>query len=145
MLLTCFGLIMLYSTSAYMAEINFGDDMHYFKRQAMISVACIIMALVISMIDYHVLPYFTTILYGTAAVLMVLVKTPLGVEANGAKRWLPDRADPVPALGDRQDSGDCLSVLYDRTNGQAGAYLEGMYGPRQYGSTAGADYLCVYG
>ncbi len=87
-LLTCFGLIMLYSTSAYMAEINFGDDMHYFKRQAMISVACIIMALVISMIDYHVLPYFTTILYGTAAVLMVLVKTPLGVEANGAKRWL---------------------------------------------------------
>lgn len=87
-LLTCFGLIMLYSTSAYMAELDFGDDMHYFKRQAIISAACIVMALIISQIDYHVLTHFTTVLYVTSAVLMILVKTPLGVEANGARRWL---------------------------------------------------------
>ena len=29
-LLTCFGLIMLYSTSAYEAQMQFGDDMYYF-------------------------------------------------------------------------------------------------------------------
>ena len=45
-LLTCFGLIMLYSTSSYMAQINYGSDMYFFKKQAIISVACIIMALI---------------------------------------------------------------------------------------------------
>lgn len=87
-LLTCFGLVMLYSTSAYMAEIDWGDDMYYFKKQAVISVACIIVALVISKIDYHILSFFTTFLYITSMVLMVLVKTPLGSSANGAQRWL---------------------------------------------------------
>lgn len=76
-LLTCFGLVMLYSTSAYMAEIDWGDDMYYFKKQAIISVACIIIALVISKIDYHILSFFTTFLYITSMALMVLVKTPL--------------------------------------------------------------------
>ena len=34
-LLICFGLIMLYSTSAYEAQMKFhGDDMYYFRRQA---------------------------------------------------------------------------------------------------------------
>ena len=53
-LLTCFGLIMLYSTSSYMAQINYGSDMYFFKKQAIISVACIIMALIIpgSIIGY---------------------------------------------------------------------------------------------
>lgn len=87
-LLTCFGLVMLYSTSSYMAELNYGDDMFYFKKQAVISLACIIAALFISMIDYHILAKFTGILYGAAAILMILVKSPLGRSANGARRWL---------------------------------------------------------
>lgn len=87
-LLTCFGLVMLYSTSSYMAELNYGDDMYYFKKQAAISFGCIIIALGISQIDYHILTKFTGVLYGMAAVLMILVKTPLGRTANGARRWL---------------------------------------------------------
>lgn len=87
-LLTCFGLIMLYSTSAYMAELDYNDDMYYFKKQAVISLVCLVMALLISKIDYHILSFFTTILYGLAILLMLLVKTPLGHTANGARRWL---------------------------------------------------------
>ena len=87
-LLTCFGLVMLYSTSSYMAEVNYGDDMYYFKKQAAISFGCIIIALGISQIDYHILTKFTGVLYGMAAILMMLVKTPLGRTANGARRWL---------------------------------------------------------
>ena len=87
-LLTCFGLVMLYSTSSYMAELNYGDDMYYFKKQAAISFGCIIIALGISQIDYHILTKFTGVLYGLAAILMMLVKTPLGRTANGARRWL---------------------------------------------------------
>ena len=87
-LLTCFGLIMLYSTSSYTAEINYGDDMFFFKKQAMISVACIIMALVISRINYRILNRFAAALYVAALVLMALVKTPLGQSSHGAQRWL---------------------------------------------------------
>lgn len=87
-LLTCFGLVILYSTSSYMAELNYGDDMCYFKKQAAISFGCIIIALGISQIDYHILTKFTGVLYGMAAILMMLVKTPLGRTANGARRWL---------------------------------------------------------
>ena len=87
-LLTCFGLVMLYSTSSYMAELNYGDDMYYFKKQAAISFGCIIIALGISQIDYHIPTKFTGVLYGMAAILMMLVKTPLGRTANGARRWL---------------------------------------------------------
>lgn len=87
-LLTCFGLIMLYSTSAYTAEMQFGDDMHFFKRQALVSVACILGALFISRSDYHLLVHFKGLLYIVAVVLMFLVQTPLGEEVNGARRWL---------------------------------------------------------
>ena len=87
-LLTCFGLIMLYSTSAYTAELQFGDDMHFFKRQALISVASILGALFISRVDYHLLVHFKGILYIAAMILMGLVQTPLGEEVNGARRWL---------------------------------------------------------
>ena len=87
-LLTCFGLVILYSTSSYMAELNYGDDMYYFKKQAAISFGCIIIALGISQIDYHILTKFTGVMYGMAAILMILVKTPLGRTANGARRWL---------------------------------------------------------
>lgn len=87
-LLTCFGLIMLYSTSAYMAEVQYHDDMHYFKKQAIISAVCIVGAIGVSLIDYHILKKFVAVIYIMAMGLMMLVMTPLGIEANGAKRWL---------------------------------------------------------
>ena len=61
----------------------------FFKKQALISAVCIVAAVVISKIDYHILGRFTTILYVSALFLMALVKiTPLGQEVNGARRWL---------------------------------------------------------
>lgn len=92
-LLTCFGLVMLYSTSAYTSTIKYGDDMYFFKKQAAISFVCIAGALFISMFDYHILERFTGVLYGVAAGSMVLVRTPLGTVSNGARRWL--RIGPI--------------------------------------------------
>lgn len=92
-LLTCFGLVMLYSTSAYTSTIKYGDDMCFFKKQAAISFVCITGALFISMFDYHILARFTGVLYGVAAGSMVLVRTPLGTVSNGARRWL--RIGPI--------------------------------------------------
>lgn len=87
-LLTCFGLVMLYSTSAYMAELKFGDDMFYFGKQALISAGCIVLAIGVSFFDYHILFSFGGFSFLAALILMALVQTPLGVEVNKARRWL---------------------------------------------------------
>lgn len=89
-LLTCFGLVMLYSTSAYIAQRNplINDDMFYFRKQGLISLGCFVIALCISRIDYHILWKFAGLLYLIGTVLMLLVKSPLGVTANGARRWI---------------------------------------------------------
>ena len=86
-LLTCFGLIMLYSSSAYSAQIKFGSDMYYFKKQAAISAGCLIIAIVASRVDYHVYAMFSGWIYLIANVLLFLTKF-LGTELNGAKRWI---------------------------------------------------------
>ena len=87
-LIMCFGLIMLYSTSSYMAQINEGDDMFYFKKQALYSIGCLFMAIVVSYVDYHLLAKMPFLVYIVAIILMMLVKTPLGVSSHGARRWL---------------------------------------------------------
>ena len=86
-LLTCFGLIMLYSTSAYEAQVNFNDDMYYFAKQAWISSACIVMVLVFSQIDYHFFVKFASFTYIVANILLFMTKF-VGRTINGAKRWI---------------------------------------------------------
>ena len=46
------------------------------------------MMLFISVVDYHVWRRFALPAYLISLVLVVLVKTPLGYEANGARRWI---------------------------------------------------------
>lgn len=88
LLLTCFGLVMLYSTSSYLAQVKRGSDMAYFGKQALISAVSIGFALWISRFDYHVLFHLSPFIYVVSMILMCLVPTPLGVTVNGAKRWL---------------------------------------------------------
>ena len=86
--LTCFGLIMLYSASAYSAQADFQDDMSYFIKQAMISAGSFGVMLVVSRIDYHVYGAFSFEIYVFAMIMMALVQTPLGTTINGARRWI---------------------------------------------------------
>lgn len=88
--LSCFGLIMIYSSSAYVAEMKFSDgSIHFLKRQAMISAASFVVMLAISKMNYHFFAKFAVLGYGAAVLCMILVNfTPLGIERNGQKRWL---------------------------------------------------------
>ena len=87
--LAVFGLIMLFSTSSFEAGMKFGDSAYYLKRQAAATVVGIFVMLFLSYFpDYHVLSYFAVAGYVLSAGLLLLVLTPLGYEANGAKRWL---------------------------------------------------------
>jgi len=86
-----FGLIMVYSASSYDASTSksFNYDAAYFlKKQAFASVLGIVAMFVVAFIPYHVWERFAALGYIVSAVLIVLVLTPLGIEANGAKRWL---------------------------------------------------------
>lgn len=86
--LVCFGLVMLYSASAYSARSDFNDDMAYFTKQAIISVASFVWMFIVSRIDYHLYGAFATEIYWFAMGMMALVQTPLGIEIYGARRWI---------------------------------------------------------
>ncbi len=86
--LLCFGLIMLYSTSSYNAQLKFGDSMYYFKRQAIFSALSLGLMFFVARIDYHNYARLAWFSYFVAMGLMILVKTPLGIEAYGARRWI---------------------------------------------------------
>ena len=85
----CFGLIMLYSTSYYSAQIDYkGDGAFYFRRQLLFSGGSLLVMYVVTKVDYHRYTRYATILYVVSFILMALVQPPLGVEVNGARRWL---------------------------------------------------------
>lgn len=86
--LICFGLVMLYSTSAYSALVKYGDSMHYFKRQLIFTMLGLLGMYVISKIHYHWYYKRAKFFYYISIILMALVQTPLGKTVNGARRWL---------------------------------------------------------
>lgn len=86
--LLLFGLVMLYSTSSYEANIKFGDSAYYFKKQALASVIGFVGMIVIMLMDYHIVQKLALIGYAVSLLLILLVLTPLGYEAGGARRWL---------------------------------------------------------
>ena len=87
--LICFGLVMLYSTSSYSAMMKQnGDSLFYFKRQVLFCIVGLIGMWIVSRIDYHWYFERSKFFYFISIFIMFLVKTPLGIEVNGAKRWI---------------------------------------------------------
>lgn len=87
--LICFGLVMLYSSSSYESLSVAGDSMFYLKRQIRNTGLGFVVMMFVSRINYKFYEKYCMHLYMLAMFLMVLVyATPLGVEVNGARRWL---------------------------------------------------------
>lgn len=87
--LLCFGLVMLYSSSAYTSANKYNDSMHYLKLQirniALGSVAMVIMAA----IDYRVWKKFGLAAYILSFLLCCLVFVPgIGSSSHGSSRWI---------------------------------------------------------
>lgn len=83
-----FGLVMIYSASAYDASVQMENDMYYLTHQGFAVGLGIAAMFVVSRIPYHFWEHFAALGYIVSAILILLVLTPLGIEANGAKRWL---------------------------------------------------------
>ena len=86
-----FGLIMVYSASSYEASIseklNY-DAAYYLKKQLQSTLIGIVAMIAVSRIPYHFWERFAVMGYAVSVILILLVLTPLGYEANGARRWL---------------------------------------------------------
>lgn len=83
-----FGLVMLYSTSSYEASLEFGDSAFYLKNQIRSTLIGLVAMIVVAGIPYHFWERFAVLGYVVSMVLILLVLTPLGMERNGARRWL---------------------------------------------------------
>ena len=86
--LLVFGLIMVYSASSYEASLKFNQPTYYLKSQARATALGVVCMLVVSKIDYHFWRRFALASYVISLFLIILVRTPLGITRNGARRWL---------------------------------------------------------
>ena len=83
-----FGLVMLYSSSYYSASLKFDDAAWYLKKQIVATALGIVAMIFFTFFDYKWFKKFTWLIFAGSILSVFLVLTPLGIEANGAKRWI---------------------------------------------------------
>ncbi len=89
-----FGLIMIYSASSYEAFTEFGDAAFYLKKQAVAIVVGLAAMIVVANIPYRFWAKFYGLGYVASIVVILLVRSPIGIYANGAYRWIR-----IPGIG----------------------------------------------
>ena len=82
-----FGLIMVYSTSSYEANLELGDSTYYLRKQVFATILGLIAMIAVANVPYHFWERFAVIGYIVSVVLILLI-IPFGHESHGAKRWL---------------------------------------------------------
>lgn len=90
MLLMGIGLIMVFSASYASAyyDPTVSSPLYYIQRQALFAGAGVVIMLLVSKINYQTFRVLSMPLLVGSIGLLVLVLTPLGVNINGAQRWL---------------------------------------------------------
>lgn len=68
--------------------MDFGDSAYYLKKQLFSTVLGLVLMTFVANVPYHFWERFATLGYIISAAMILLVLTPLGYEANGAKRWI---------------------------------------------------------
>ena len=88
MTLVFIGIVMVFSASYIQAAFKHHDAFYFLKRNVIYAILGFIGMMITSRIEYTFWKKNATKIGIIAIVLLVLVLTPLGIEANGAKRWL---------------------------------------------------------
>ena len=82
------GYVLLYSASAYSATSTHDDSLFFIKRQMFATAIGIVGFVVVLKIGYKFFEKYANWIYYISLVSILLVRTPLGVELNGARRWV---------------------------------------------------------
>lgn len=88
-LLLALGIIMVLSASAPSSLSEWGNSYYYVIRQGVFALIGIVLMFTISKIDYRIYKKFYKLAYIVSIIALALVVVPgIGVEVNGAKRWI---------------------------------------------------------
>lgn len=82
-----FGMVMVFSSSSYEANLKLGDSTSYLRQQLFASILGLVAMMVVANIPYHFWERFAVPAYIGSAVLILLI-IPFGHESGGATRWL---------------------------------------------------------
>ena len=100
LILLSLGLVMVLSASAPSALSKTGKSYDYFLRQFIFAIIGIALMLFISKIDYRFYKKYYWFVYAVSVLVLLLVLIPkLGIEVNGATRWIG-----IPGIGQFQPS-----------------------------------------
>lgn len=87
--LTCLGVVMVYSSSSIMAAKRYADGFFFLKRQGIFAAAGLLVMFVFMHIDYHKLrPFAVPFLLGCIVLLVAVLIPGIGSSAGGASRWI---------------------------------------------------------
>lgn len=87
-ILVGFGMIMLYSTISYTAQVQNITATDYLSNQILATILGFAGMIGLSLIDYHKYAKWSIFAYIASLVLILGVLTPLGITRNGATRWI---------------------------------------------------------
>lgn len=89
LLLAGVGLMMVLSASGVMAENYYDDKYHFFRKQALFMLGGVLLMGVTALVSIRRIYNIKYLALGLVLLLLLLTLfTPLGVEVNGARRWL---------------------------------------------------------
>ena len=86
--LVLFGIVMVFSASYVQASFKHQDGYFFLKRDIIYAILGFVGMMFMSNIDYTFWKKNSLPLCIFTVICLALVLTPLGIEANGAKRWL---------------------------------------------------------
>lgn len=89
MILSIFGVVMIYSASSYSAKMNYNDGFYFAKKQLISLFVGFFVMMLVSKLKIKYLIKFRWVIVVVSLVLLALVFIPgLGIENYGAKRWI---------------------------------------------------------
>ena len=86
--ISIFGILMIYSASYIWAEYKYGDALKYVKNQSLFFIVGLILMIIISKIDYKIYFKKSNLILLICIVLLILVLIPgIGTVRNGSRSW----------------------------------------------------------
>ena len=82
------GYVLLYSASSYTALNKYNSSIYFLKNHLIATAMGLVVMIPMIFFDYRILKKFSKFIYGASIVSVFLVLTPMGIEANGARRWV---------------------------------------------------------
>ncbi len=89
LIIVCFGIVMVFSASYYSAQIESGNSLAYVTKQIYGAVLGFAAMIMVSRIDYDFLKRNAKLFLIICFIMLILVLIPgIGINRNGARRWL---------------------------------------------------------